>query len=321
MSAGVIAAAVLLAGFATASAQTPVLNPTTVEFDPSPEHAAIDANGAAIVQRYELRLYRAGQTVLASSADLGKPQPGGDGKIRVDFSTRSTPWPPPDGTYEARVAAVGAGGAGESDVSNQFSFAAVPPPVPPPPACAYSLSAPAASVGAAGGSGTVSVSAGTGCEWSVSGAPTWLALGSTVGTGSGALSFTAAANLATSARAATLSIAGSAFTLTQAAAACTYALSPGSITVGGNGTSGSVTVTTLAGCGWTAASSASWLTLGAAANGSGSSSLGYSVAKNTTGLVRVATISAAGRSATVTQGLPGRPSQPKKPKVTVAVTQ
>lgn len=318
VAAGLIATGVLLAGSTNASAQTPILNPTIVEFDPSPDHAALDANGAALVQRYELRLYRTGEPVRSASADLGKPQPGVDGKVRVDFSSRTAPWPPADGTYEARVAAIGPSGEGESTTSNPFTFASTPPAPPP---CTYALSPASAAVPAAGGRGSVSLSAGPGCAWSVSGAPTWLAIDAASGSGDAALAFTAAPNLAMSPRSASLAIAGATFTVSQAAAACTYALSPETIAVGGGGTSGALSVTTLNGCGWTASSSASWVTIGASASSTGSSNVAYSVARNTTGAVRVATITAGGRASTITQGVVGRPSQPKKPKVVIAAGQ
>lgn len=319
MASGLIAAGVLLAGFATASAQTPLVNPTTVEFDPSPDHAALNAGGAPVVQRYELRLYRSGESLAAGRADLGKPAPEGDGKIRVNFSSLLAPWPPPDGAYEARVAAMGPSGEGESPTSNTFAFSTAPPTPPPP--CSYALSPASAAVAAAGGSGTLTVTTASGCAWSVNGAPTWLALDATSGTGAATLRFTAAENQATSGRSASLGIAGQAFTVTQAAAACTYALSPATIAIGGGAASGSLSVTTLNGCGWSAASSAPWLTIGASSSGAGSGALAYAAAKNTTGAVRVATITAGGRASTITQGIAGSPSRPKKPKVTIAAAQ
>jgi len=313
LNACLAAVGIVLAGATGALAQSPVLNPTTVEFDPSTDHSAVGGDGQPLVQRYELRMYLVGETSAQVTTDLGKPSPEGDGKIRVNFAALTAPWPPPDGTYEARVAAVGPNGAGQSDVSNQFSFAFQS-------ACTFALSSSAAQLAAAGGSGSVGVTAGAGCGWTVSGAPAWLTLTATGGTGSGTVGFSAGPNATGGARSATLTIAGGSFTVSQPALSCTFALSPASIQVGSNGSSGSLTMTATAGCGWSATSSASWVVLGGA-SGTGSGTIAYTVTKNTTGAVREATIAAAGQTSTISQGVPNRPSKPKKPRVVNSTNQ
>src|SRR5512133_1751080 len=104
-----------------AQAQT-VINPRTVEFDPSADHSAVTTGGQQVVQRYDLQIYTVSGTTPYTTGNLGKPAPQLDGKIRVDFSTLVTPWPLPDGTYDARVVAVGPTGTAPSDVSNTFAF-------------------------------------------------------------------------------------------------------------------------------------------------------------------------------------------------------
>lgn len=86
----------------TAHAQTPVVNPTTVEFDPSLDND--------IVTNYELRVFLRGATSPFTSASLGKPAIASDGKIRASLSTVLIGWPLADGSYEARVAAVSSDG-------------------------------------------------------------------------------------------------------------------------------------------------------------------------------------------------------------------
>lgn len=88
---------------------------------------------------------------------------------------------------------------------------------------------------------------------------------------------------------------------TPPAAACTYSISPASQSVGSSGATGSVTVTTQAGCAWSASSSASWLSVTAGSSGSGTGTVGYSAAANTAAASRSATLSIAGNAFTVSQ--------------------
>jgi hypothetical protein len=73
----------------------------------------------------------------------------------------------------------------------------------------------------------------------------------------------------------------------------------GSVPAGGGG--GTFDVRTADGCGWTAASSASWLTVTGGATGNGNGTVRYTAVANT-GPQRTATITAAGETYAVTQG-------------------
>ena len=75
---------------------------------------------------------------------------------------------------------------------------------------------------------------------------------------------------------------------------------PSSSSYAASGGTGSITVTTGAGCPWTAASGVSWLTITSGASGSGSGTVAYAVASNT-GPDRTGTLSIGGRTFTVTQ--------------------
>ena len=88
---------------------------------------------------------------------------------------------------------------------------------------------------------------------------------------------------------------------TPPAAACTYTISPASQSFGASGGTGSVTVTTQAGCAWSAASSASWLAVTAGSSGTGPGTVGYSVTANTATTSRTAGITIAGNSFAVSQ--------------------
>ena len=83
------------------------VNPSWVEFDPSPDHAALATNGSALVQEYMLSVYVAGQPSAIKSVSLGKPSPEIDGKVRVEFLSTMSPFLTSGVTYEARVAASG----------------------------------------------------------------------------------------------------------------------------------------------------------------------------------------------------------------------
>lgn len=84
---------------------------------------------------------------------------------------------------------------------------------------------------------------------------------------------------------------------------CTYSISPTSQSVAASGGSGSVGVSTTpsSGCGWTAVSNASWITVTSGSNGSGSGTVTYSVAANTSTSARTGTLAVAGKVFTVTQ--------------------
>lgn len=83
---------------------------------------------------------------------------------------------------------------------------------------------------------------------------------------------------------------------------CSYALSVAGQSIGAAATTGSVTVTAGAACPWTAVSNAAWLVVTSGASGSGNGSVGYSVAANTGGSPRSATITIAGQTITINQG-------------------
>jgi hypothetical protein len=92
----------------------------------------------------------------------------------------------------------------------------------PVPACVFTLSAPSASVGDGSSVGLVSLTVGPPlCQppaWTATSAASWLTLSTASGTGSGQVGYTVASNTSTSPRTGVLTIAGQAFTVTQAAA-------------------------------------------------------------------------------------------------------
>ncbi len=62
---------------------------------------------------------------------------------------------------------------------------------------------------------------------------------------------------------------GQVVTVSQAAAPCSYTLSPASISVAADAATGTFSMAATTGCSWTATSSAPWLTVTSGASGSG----------------------------------------------------
>jgi Zn-dependent metalloprotease len=82
---------------------------------------------------------------------------------------------------------------------------------------------------------------------------------------------------------------------------CTFSISPTSSSQPAGGGAGSVSVTTQAGCAWTAASNSSFITITSGSSGSGSGTVNYSVAANGGTGSRSGTMTIAGQTFTVTQ--------------------
>jgi hypothetical protein len=103
------------------------------------------------------------------------------------------------------------------------------------------------------------------------------------------------------ARSGTLTVAGQAVTVTQAAApACTFTASPMSQSFSDRGGDGRVTVDASASsCAWTATSNAGWITV-TSGGGTGDGDVRYTVSVNT-GAARTGTLTAAGQTITISQ--------------------
>jgi hypothetical protein len=167
--------------------------------------------------------------------------------------------------------------------------------------CTATLNPASQSLPLGGGAGTpIAVTIQAGCGWTaVSGAP-WLTItGGASGTGNGTVTFSAGANSG-AARSGAIAIAGQSFTVDQAAS-CTASVNPTSqsIPVGG-GAGAPITVTSTAGCGWTAVSNAQWLTISSGATGTGNGTVNFTAAANS-GAARSGTLTIAGQTFTVDQ--------------------
>src|SRR6185503_3823398 len=121
-------------------------------------------------------------------------------------------------------------------------------------------------------------------------------LSGTSGSGSGTITYAVDANPTIVPRSTTLVIAGQAFTVNQQGAACTYRLSPTNRTHGAGANTGSVVVTALAGCDWTASTPDRWIVLQPPFAGSGTGSVVYSIAANPNFVSRTGTVLIADQS-------------------------
>lgn len=153
-----------------------------------------------------------------------------------------------------------------------------------------------------GGNSSVTVTAGSGCAWSVVGAPPWITIASS-GSGSATLNFSVASNAGGAERSASFTVAGNTFTVTQLADLCVGAsLSPSSLALPNTATSGTIALTAPSACAWTISGLPSWLTFPSGTSGTGSATLTYQAAANSsTGSARSATVSVAGLSLPVSQ--------------------
>jgi hypothetical protein len=155
-----------------------------------------------------------------------------------------------------------------------------------------------ADVAAAGLTGTFAVTGTPACAWNASSDVAWLQVVSGTGTGSGTLTYKVLPNTG-QARGGNISVGNAKFGVYQSDG-CTYLLSNSSANLGYGGWSNSFSINTAAGCTWTAASSASWLSA-SPASGTGSAVINYVAAANTTQAIRTANLLVGGKTFTVTE--------------------
>jgi len=170
--------------------------------------------------------------------------------------------------------------------------------------CTYSLSSTGTGVLPAGGAGNLSVRVTTqaGCNWTLSGLPSWVTSATSLPvTGTALFYFDVLPNTGI-ARTAPILVAGQPFLIAQAAAqGCAYALNPsGAIQIPATGATGSVQVTTNSGCSWTVTSLPSWITTTTTLPDIGTGPFAYTVQPNS-GAARTAEVVIAGQIVTFLQ--------------------
>ena len=166
--------------------------------------------------------------------------------------------------------------------------------------CTYAIAPASGTVPAAGGTATVTVSALGHCPWTAASNVPWATIASSAGgTGAGPVQLDIAANPG-AARTGTATIALQTFTLAQAAAPCTFTISPTTIDVPLSGGERTTTVTTRGDCAWTAVANVAWITVTAGSSATGSGAVRFNVAANDSD-ARSGAITIGGQTLTVRQ--------------------
>jgi len=166
------------------------------------------------------------------------------------------------------------------------------------PGCTFSINPASLNVGASGGTNTIQVQTAAECAWSSATGATWITVTSgTSVSGPGQAQLAVAANTGP-ARTGSVTLAGQTIHVAQASG-CTYTVSPSTQDVAGTGGAGAASITTAAGCGWTAKAAVEWITV-SAPSGSGAAQVSYSVGANP-GPRRSGTITVVNQVVTVNQ--------------------
>ncbi|MGH9823375.1 MAG: BACON domain-containing protein, partial [Blastocatellia bacterium] len=157
-----------------------------------------------------------------------------------------------------------------------------------------------ASFGTSGGTGTVSIGACGTCAWTASSNADWIGLTSNAsGTGDGTINYSVTLNEGPS-RTGAIAVSGQTVTVGQTSG-CWFGIDPTSQAFGPAGGGGTVSIrASSAGCRWSAASGASWVTITSAATGTGDGAISYSVARKRRPN-RSATLTVGGATITVSQ--------------------
>ena len=179
--------------------------------------------------------------------------------------------------------------------------------------CEVTAASSVSSYTASGGTGSVSVTASRDCTWSASVDSSWISLQTRNGQGEAVVPFTVAANPTASARSAAITVSGDRVTVNQAGAPCSFDLDRSGDSIGAAGGPLLVSVTTLAGCAWTASAAVPWISVRSGQNGAGSGGVTLTVSRND-GNDRTATVTIATHPFTVAQSTPGhKPPNPPPP--------
>lgn len=152
-----------------------------------------------------------------------------------------------------------------------------------------------------GGSGTVFVNSGQNCLWSAVSNVGWATITNSSNCCSGYVNYTVASN-PDGPRSGTMTIAGQTFTVSQAG--CFFPLARDHQSFAGNGGTDTVNVTaTFGSCAWTASTTSTFIHITSGSSGTGNGVVQYSVDANPGTINRSDTITIAGQTFTVYQGI------------------
>jgi hypothetical protein len=166
--------------------------------------------------------------------------------------------------------------------------------------CTFTLSPTSKTAAAGGDTGSFTITASSSnCTWTATPSASWITInGAASGTGNGTVQFNVAPNTG-ALRTGTITVGEQVFTITQQSG-CDFTLSPTSTDVPASGaTSRSFTVSTAAGCSWSATTTDNWISI-TSGSGSGNGTVQFNVAPNT-GAARTGKITVGGKEFTVNQ--------------------
>jgi hypothetical protein len=238
------------------------------------------------------------------------PATGGNGTVNVT-APAACAWTAASTVPWARVTS-GASGTGGGTVaftadpntgtarSGTFTIAGQPFTLTQDGDCGYAVTPDTLARGSGATNDAVNVTALAGCSWTAVSNVPWVQItNGAAGSGMGRVDVAFDANTGP-ARSGTLTVATRTVTVGQDSG-CTFTLGAPSYAAPPGGGPGSVTLTTVAGCPWTATSQASWIGITSGSSGSGDGTVQFLVEPNGTGAARAGTIAIAGQTFTVTQ--------------------
>jgi hypothetical protein len=244
-----------------------------------------------------------------SPTSLSYAGSGGTGTLAVTTSTgcawkaaSSVPWV----TVTGSDAGTGPGTLGYSVAANPLlaarggaltinalSVAINQAATPNDTSCQFALSTPARSVAADGASFAVAVTTQANCRWEATSSVPWLEVTADDAaqmprSGSGSITLRATGNAGADPRVGDATIAGQRLTVTQdgqATRACTYAATASTRQANAVGATGTLTITTTAGCSWSLGldpPAESWVTFAGGGRGVGPAVMDYTIRENWT---------------------------------------
>jgi hypothetical protein len=250
---------------------------------PSPGPVPVAVNLTSGISAFTLNLTNAPWANLSSASGTAPSSVN----LNVDISSLGV------GTYSGFL------GVSASDAVNRFDITPVVLTVAVPPPCTYAVNPVSGTVSATGGSGSFGVSTGSSCTWTAAPSDPWITITSgAAGTGVGPVAFSATPNLGVAARVGTINVNGAVYGLTQFGSACSFAISPASLTVSAAGASGPIGITA-------SDSSCVWAASGLSAtpgSGMGSGSVTVTIPPNPDPGSRQLTATIAGHILSVDQG-------------------
>lgn len=174
--------------------------------------------------------------------------------------------------------------------------------------CQIGVNVTPASFTATGGSGSVAITAARECTWTIATNANWMSIsGNRAGQGEATIAYNVAVNPAPAPRAGTISVGAQTVQVSQAGAPCQFSLSRTQDAIASSGGRLSFDVSTLNGCGWTAASTVAWIAVTAGQSGNASGTVTITVESNSGGQ-RVGRVNAGSQSYTVTQAAASGPT-------------